>query len=139
MFPILNSLSVFPALGNRFGPFPRAAAEECFGEDDAHSGLGVGTIVLEGEGLRLTTGAELKQLPTLAIHTPHPGFPIFKSRDTASAKRRRLGLWSANVGPVEARLRLHRDYSIKIMLAWETCCRSILLQSTLPHEILPLS
>lgn len=26
--------------------------------------------------------------------------------------------------PAEMKLRLHRDYSIKLMLAWETCCRS---------------
>lgn len=27
-------------------------------------------------------------------------------------------------GPVEMKLRLYRNYSIKLMLAWETCCRS---------------
>ena len=26
-------------------------------------------------------------------------------------------------GPVEKKLRLHREYSIKLMLAWESVCR----------------
>lgn len=34
---------------------------------------------------------------------------------------------------VEMKLRLHRDYSIKLMLAWETCCRSNLPSHPFPY------
>lgn len=38
------------------------------------------------------------------------------------------------MGLVEMKLRLYRDYSIKLMLAWETCCRS---DSTSPSPLSP--
>lgn len=38
---------------------------------------------------------------------------------------------------METKLRLYRDYSIKLMLAWETCCRSDL--SSYPFFCFPLS
>lgn len=64
-----------------------------------------GRDIARGEGMRLTTGAELTQ-PTGKHPTTHE-----------SVRRCRSALWTT-------RLRLYRYNSIKLMLAWETCCRS---------------
>jgi hypothetical protein len=58
--------------------------------------------------MRLTTGADMKQRwrhPTPGNHASLPGEML------------RF---------VDLKLRLHRNYSIKLMLAWEMCCRSTL-------------
>lgn len=65
----------------------------------------------------LTTGADLKQV-----------FP----RDPTS-----LVLGGDRVALVEMKLRLYRNYSIKLMLAWETCCRSDTLPILTPIPLTP--
>ena len=55
--------------------------------------------------MRLTTGAEFSQ----RLASNSMGNLVPQVRDA----------W-----PTRTKLRLHRNYSIKLMLAWETCCRS---------------
>lgn len=72
-----------------------------------------------GERMRLTTGAELKQLceiqPQSEKTSSHSLYEM-RSRLLCSCRRCRAA--------VATKLRLYREYSIKLMLAWETCCRS---------------
>jgi hypothetical protein len=67
----------------------------------------------EEEQRGFTTGAESKQLCQIQL----------------------LRLASGKIShPVEMKLRLHRKYSIKLMLAWESVCRFEYFPSPIPHS-----
>lgn len=70
--------------------------------------------------LRLTTGADLKRVS----HAIQPLIGLLARPSRTRGDR---------MGLVEMKLRLYRNYSIKLMLAWETCCRSDQTPSSLPR------
>lgn len=70
----------------------------------------------EGGRMRLTTGAELKQLCEIQ---PQPEKVALILRDEISF----YSVLAGDVVAVATKLRLYREYSIKLMLAWESVCR----------------